>query len=81
MRCCSHLSEINDVVPRAFHSTNYPTIHSFDPGEDWGWCYVDELFFESFQDRSRPSGVASSAPRFEKPLTTDNTDYLGRDPR
>jgi hypothetical protein len=21
---------------------------SFEPGEDWGWCYVDEVFFESF---------------------------------
>jgi hypothetical protein len=19
---------------------------SFQPDEDWGWCYVDELFFE-----------------------------------
>jgi len=21
-------------------------IRSFEPGEEWGWCYVDELFFE-----------------------------------
>ena len=20
---------------------------SFEPREDWGWCYIDELFFES----------------------------------
>jgi hypothetical protein len=19
---------------------------SFEPGDDWGWCYVDELFIE-----------------------------------
>jgi len=25
---------------------NHPIIKSFEPGEEWGWCYVDELFFE-----------------------------------
>jgi hypothetical protein len=23
-----------------------PLIQSFEPGEDWYWCYPDELFFE-----------------------------------
>lgn len=21
-------------------------MQSFEPGEDWGWCYVDEVFLE-----------------------------------
>jgi len=21
-------------------------MRSFEPGEDWSWCYVDQLFFE-----------------------------------
>ncbi|MDB5444108.1 MAG: hypothetical protein JWP73_2484 [Phenylobacterium sp.] len=29
-----------------FHQTGHPLIRSFQPGEDWGWCYVDELFLE-----------------------------------
>jgi hypothetical protein len=29
-----------------FHRTTHPIIRSFEPGEDWGWCYVDELMFE-----------------------------------
>lgn len=29
-----------------FHSTTHPIIQSFEPGEDWYWCYVDELAFE-----------------------------------
>jgi uncharacterized UBP type Zn finger protein len=29
-----------------FRSTHDPLIQSFEPGEDWGWCYVDELFVE-----------------------------------
>ena len=26
--------------------THHPLIRSFEPGEDWGWCYVDELMLE-----------------------------------
>ena len=22
----------------------HPVVRSFEPGEDWGWCYADELF-------------------------------------
>jgi uncharacterized UBP type Zn finger protein len=29
-----------------FRSTSHPIIRSFERGEDWGWCYVDELFIE-----------------------------------
>jgi hypothetical protein len=29
-----------------FQSTTHPVIRSFEPGEDWWWCYVDELPFE-----------------------------------
>ena len=29
-----------------FQATNHPLIQSFEPGEDWGWCYVDEVFLE-----------------------------------
>ena len=29
-----------------FHSTDHAIMKSFQPGEDWSWCYVDELFME-----------------------------------
>src|SRR5690349_14368786 len=29
-----------------FHQTHHPVIRSFEPGENWGWCYVDELMLE-----------------------------------
>jgi hypothetical protein len=29
-----------------FHSSTHPIIQSFEPGEDWFWCYVDEIGFE-----------------------------------
>ncbi|MGQ0815601.1 MAG: ubiquitin carboxyl-terminal hydrolase 14 [Gemmatimonadota bacterium] len=29
-----------------FQQTSHPLIRSFEPGEDWGWCYVDNLLIE-----------------------------------
>jgi uncharacterized UBP type Zn finger protein len=29
-----------------YHASQHPVIRSFEPGEDWGWCYVDEQFVE-----------------------------------
>src|SRR4051794_39450216 len=26
-----------------FNSTSHPIIRSVEPGEDWSWCYVDEV--------------------------------------
>lgn len=28
------------------HTTGHPIIRSFEPGEEWLWCYPDELAFE-----------------------------------
>jgi uncharacterized UBP type Zn finger protein len=25
------------------HTTTHPIIRSLEPGEDWNWCYVDEV--------------------------------------
>ena len=29
-----------------FHATSHPLIRSFEPGENWGFCYLDELYLE-----------------------------------
>jgi len=29
-----------------FHATAHPLIQSFQLGEDWRWCYVDEVMLE-----------------------------------
>ena len=26
-------------------ATEHPLIQSFEPGEDWVWCYVDDIAF------------------------------------
>src|SRR5437879_6102652 len=38
--CCG--SSKNKHATKHFHATQHPLIQSFQPGEDWGWCYVDE---------------------------------------
>ena len=27
------------------HATSHPIIRSLEPGEEWSWCYVDEVAF------------------------------------
>jgi hypothetical protein len=38
--CCD--SSPNRHARKHFHATGHPIIQSFEPGEDWRWCYVDE---------------------------------------
>ena len=38
---CTHLSQVADVPP----SSDHPIIQSYEPGEDWWWCYIDDLAF------------------------------------
>jgi monovalent cation:H+ antiporter-2, CPA2 family len=29
-----------------FHTIGHPIVRSLEPGEDWLWCYADEVFIE-----------------------------------
>ena len=29
-----------------FHTAGHPVIRSYEPGENWWWCYVDDFAFE-----------------------------------
>ncbi len=42
--CCDNSP--NRHATAHFHGTGHPIIQSYEPGEDWLWCYVDELAFE-----------------------------------
>jgi hypothetical protein len=42
--CCD--SSPNRHATRHFHATHHPIIKSFEPGEDWEWCYVDQVMIE-----------------------------------
>lgn len=42
--CCD--GSPNKHATTHFHKTDHPIMRSFEPDEDWGWCYVDEITFE-----------------------------------
>jgi uncharacterized UBP type Zn finger protein len=41
--CCD--SSKNKHATRHHHDTQHPMIASFEEGENWLWCYVDEVGF------------------------------------
>ena len=49
-RICGHVgccdSSKNKHATKHFHETGHPIIQSFEPGENWMWCYVDEVMVE-----------------------------------
>ena len=42
--CCN--SSKNQHAQKHFDSTQHPIVESFEPNEDWRWCYVDETYVE-----------------------------------
>ena len=42
--CCDESK--NKHATKHFHQTGHPLIQSLQFGEEWGWCYLDEMFFD-----------------------------------
>ena len=42
--CCD--SSKNKHATKHFHATQHPIVRSLEPGEDWGWCYVDDMMLD-----------------------------------
>ncbi|MBI5959913.1 MAG: UBP-type zinc finger domain-containing protein [Chloroflexi bacterium] len=38
--CCD--SSPSKHASKHFHDTGHPLVQSFQPGEDWVWCYIDK---------------------------------------
>lgn len=43
--CCD--DSRNKHATKHFHTTQHPIMVSFEPGEDWGWCFVDQVGLEA----------------------------------
>jgi uncharacterized UBP type Zn finger protein len=39
--CCD--SSKNKHATAHFQQSGHPVMRSLEPGEDWGWCYVDKI--------------------------------------
>ncbi len=42
--CCDN--SLGKHATKHHHGTGHPIIKSFEPGEDWFYCYPDDLVFE-----------------------------------
>ncbi|SEB86605.1 ubiquitin carboxyl-terminal hydrolase 14 [Terriglobus roseus] len=42
--CCD--ASIGKHATKHFRATDHPIMQSIEPGESWGWCYVDEVGLE-----------------------------------
>jgi len=43
--CCDNST--NRHATRHFQETQHPVARSFEPDEDWAYCYVDHIFADS----------------------------------
>ena len=43
--CCD--SSKNKHATKHYQKSDHPIIKSFEPGEDWRWCYPDELVLDA----------------------------------
>ena len=48
-RVCGHVgccdSSPNKHATAHFHATDHPLVQSYEPGEEWWWCYADDVAF------------------------------------
>ena len=42
--CCD--SSKNKHATRHFHASKHLVMRSVQPGESWGWCYIDEVMVQ-----------------------------------
>ena len=42
--CCDDSK--NKHATKHFKTTHHPIMRSLEPGETWGWCFVDEVGFD-----------------------------------
>jgi uncharacterized UBP type Zn finger protein len=43
--CCD--SSKNKHATKHFRATEHAIVRSLEPGEEWGFCYPDDLFFDA----------------------------------
>ena len=42
--CCDNSK--NKHATKHYNKTKHPVIKSFEPGEDWRYCYIDDIIVE-----------------------------------
>jgi thioredoxin reductase (NADPH) len=58
--CCD--SSPNRHATKHHHASHHPVVKSFEPGESWAWCYIDERMMPdvaAFPDESPPAHLSA----------------------
>jgi uncharacterized UBP type Zn finger protein len=50
--CCD--SSTNKHATRHYYATGHPVMRSIEPGEQWGWCYIDEVWLDLHASQPAP---------------------------
>jgi uncharacterized UBP type Zn finger protein len=58
--CCD--SSPNRHATKHFHATQHPVVQSFEPGEEWAWCYAHEAGARSIPSFAGESPAGHLAP-------------------
>lgn len=64
---CAHLDAASQrdhgVQPGSRGCAECPVIRSFEPGEDWAYCYVDDAYAEALAPMPGEAAPRHYAPR------------------
>jgi hypothetical protein len=77
--CCDDSK--NKRATRHFHATRHPIIMSYEPIEAWGWCNVDQVYFESLPDVMEQMGKPVQPVRDYATLPSMHTRLQSRSMR
>ena len=58
--CCDQSP--NHHATNHYRRTHHPVLRTYEPGEDWGYCYPDDLFLEQL-----PAKAGEVPPRHFEP--------------
>jgi hypothetical protein len=73
--CCD--DSTNKHATAHFHSTNHAVIESFEPDENWSWCYVDEILLPKLEGAgAAPEETENLMPEYAKAPISANNDGI-----
>lgn len=77
-RTCGHVgccdASMNKHATRHFQATGHPIMQSFEQGEDWMWCFVDEVTLDLPSDPPPPQ--AEDPDRETRGMVTVAADHV-----
>jgi adenylate cyclase len=75
--CCDNSP--NKHATKHFKSTKHPIIRSFEPGETWEWCYVDNILIGSHPSQKKDDKIKSQDAKKEE-VAVGKNKYLKENP-